>query len=107
MADVTPIAVIQQGAQYYLPFKISLNGTVTSPQNVDDLWIKLDDKTWKYSDGSLRYSGQNWIVPLKQVWTMGRSNKIAMQASIKRGDDVFPSDVYPVKVAKSSIQELF
>ena len=101
------ITVIRQGAQYYLPIEIMIDEEVTSPDNVDDIQIQVGNLIKQYSDGSLEYNDGKWLFALRQDFTMSLLGSVKLQASIKRGDNVYPSDVYDIKVDTSIIRKYF
>jgi hypothetical protein len=106
-AGTETVAVIQQGAQYYLPLRIRMNGDVTSPDNVDDLKIKVGHVTAQLSKEELSYAGENWLFPLRQEDSLKFSGSVRCQASIKRGDNIYPSRTMLIHVDTSIITDGF
>lgn len=102
-----PIAVIQQGAQYYLPFRIRQNGTVLSPDNVDDVKIKVGDVTKQFSKGELTYTGETWMYQLKQEYTMRLVNDAKVQVSVRIGNNIYPSPLFKIHIGTSIIKDGF
>lgn len=109
MADsqITEIAVLQQGAQYYLPFKIKHDGEITSPQNVDDIKIKIGSLTKQLTKNELEYADGYWLFPIRQEFTLSLNADVKCQASILRGDNVYPSKTYEIHVDMSIIKDGF
>lgn len=102
---------IQQGDAFYLPVVIKQGNAVITPENADDVKIKLAEVIRKYSEGELTYStydGENsaWLFPLTQELTLSwRSTAIPMQVQIKQGPNVFGSDTECVPIDFSIINE--
>lgn len=55
---------MQKGDQYSVPFKIKMGGEYVTPNNCDDLKIKLGEHTKTFSEGTLTYSNDAWQFPL-------------------------------------------
>lgn len=103
-----PIAVIQQGAQYYLPFRICIDGDLVTPENADDVIIQIGSQLKKSSSDELEFSDEYWLYPLEQEFTMKLSpDSTKCQISVKRGTFVYPSAVRRIAVDSSIIKELF
>lgn len=101
------VAVIQQGAQYFLPFRIRQKGVVISPENTDDVKIKVNDVSKRYLDGGLSYSGGAYLFPLTQEDTLSYPDDVKCQVAVKRGDNVYPSPTYKIQVGRSIFGEEF
>lgn len=102
------IAVIQQGAQYYLPFKIHIDGDLVTPDNSDDVIIQIGGQSKKASADELEFSDEHWLYPLTQKFTMNlQPDGTKCQISVKRGIFVYPSTVRRIGVDSSIIKELF
>ena len=107
MSCAKPITAIQQGAQYYLPFRIKLHGDVTSPENVDDIKIKIADQTKQFTKGELEYVGERWLYPLSQEFTAKLKYEVECQISILQGNNVYPSQTNTIVVNTSIIKDFF
>lgn len=103
----SPIAIIQQGAQYYLPFKISHNGVITSPENVDDVKIKVAGLEKRFSKCELEYSDDMWLFPICQEFSLKLAGIVSCQVSIRCGDNIYPSKTYTILVNASIILDGF
>ena len=105
------IHVIQQGDQYFLPVVIKQNGVEVTPENCDDVKIKIGTVVRKYSDGGLTYglyetNKSAWLFQLTQELTLSwQGATIAIQAQIKQGINIFGSDTESMPIDFSIIQE--
>lgn len=105
------IKPIQQGDQFYLPVVIKQDKVEITPENADDVKIKIGDVLKKYSLGELTYGLYDteksaWLYPLTQAQTLSyKGATISIQAQIKQGANVFGSDTNMIPIDFSIIQE--
>ena len=100
------LAVIQQGDQYFLPFKITADGTEITPDDVDSLIIKVGGSVNIYPNGELQYDNE-WLFPLEREITLHWGSKVSCQASYKKDNEIRSTRVYTVRVNNSIITEDF
>lgn len=104
----TAVTVIQQGDQYAIEVIVKLGDTVISPQNCDDMKIKLGNFLKEYSKGELLFSNGIWYFPMTQEMSLSfRGGMTTLQAQVKSGEEIHGTPVYPVTVDTSMIQEVW
>lgn len=102
------VTAIQQGDQYALAIEIKQGVTVITPDNADDVKIKLGCVTKKYSDGELTFLDGKWYFPMTQELTLSMCpNRVNIQAQIKQGDNIYGSDTESVEIDLSIIGEVW
>lgn len=101
------IAVIHQGDEYYLPFSITNNNISITPDNIEDIRIKVGNSIKKYSDGSLLYDNNMWLFPILQKNSLRWEGPIECQIQYKQNNAIITSDIYTIFVNKSMFNDEF
>lgn len=85
--------MIRQGDQFPLTFTIKDKDTFITPENCNDLKIKINSKTYKYSRGELTYINDKWQVYILQADTLnsGGTFKAEVQAKFSGNPGVIKS----------------
>lgn len=104
------MATIIQGEQYAVEIVLT-NGEINiTPENCDDVKIKLGSIEKTYSDGSLIYdsAAECWLFPVTQEQTLAMcSTTIPVQAQYKTGSIVISTEKNTVKISPSIIRSVF
>jgi len=101
------ISVIKQGDQYYLPFFIKDHGVEVTPDNSDDIRIKVGKIVKTLSSGDLVFINGRFLFPITQEQSLSWKGDVRCQAQRKIGDDVRGTDVYSICVQPSIFTDLF
>ena len=102
------IAKIIQGEQYAIEIVLTADGTAITPNNSDDVKIRIDGVEKTYSSGELTYEDGRWLFPITQVDSLRMSTKgVKAQAQYKVGSNVFSTEIYDVEIDPSVIRSVF
>lgn len=103
------IAVIHQGDQYYLPFQVENDSNPITPNDVDDVRIKIGNVVKVYSKGGLLYEYENdtWLFPIFQKNSLNWQGPMECQLQFKQGDNVITSNKYTILVDSSMFKDEF
>ena len=93
---------LSKGEQYSIEFTIINDSGVVTPDNVDDMRIKVGNTVKTYSKNEISFSNGVWIYRVTQEESLAfASARVYCQAQYKVGSDIFNTDMYLVKVDKS------
>ena len=96
--------VITRGEQYAVEIVIKNDEDVITPNNCDDVKIKLGNLEKKYSDNEIFYEDGRWLFPLTQEQTLAMNLKrVNLQAQYKSGSNIFSTDIYAVQIKDTVI----
>ncbi len=100
------MTVIHQGDQYYLPFRITHNGDIVTPESVTSVRIAVGDEVQEYPK-KLSWNEENsaFLFLLKSDFTKKLNGVVECQVEIKKGDAKVHSDTFSIKIAKSILVE--
>ena len=101
------IGVIHQGDQYYLPFYIENDSNPITPNDIDDVRIKVGNIIKVYSKGGLLYDNNIWLFPIVQKNSLKWQGPIDCQLQFKQGDTIITSKKYTIQVDPSSFTDEF
>lgn len=101
------IAAIHQGDQYYLPFKITNDTVLITPENIDDIRIKVGEIIKKYSSNELSFNYPNWLYPITQKNSLKWKGQIDCQIQYKQNNNIITSDIYKIVVNISMFNDEF
>ena len=104
------MASIIQCEQYAVEIIISNGETTITPENCDDLKIKLANIEKTVGNGELTYDRDRgaWLFPLTQSQTLSFcDNQISAQAQYLSGQNVFSTAMTKIQVDKSIIRTTF
>lgn len=101
------MSVIQKGDQYPLPFSIKQGNQVVTPENSDDVRIKVGGYLKSYSNGELVYNPDSecWEFPLTEVMSRSLHGIVMTQIGVKIGQNFVYSADIPVEFSESIINE--
>lgn len=101
------ITTIQQGDQYYLPFTIENDSTIISPENIEDIRIKIGNVIKKFSLGELLFEDNNWLFPITQKNSLSWKGPVKCQAQYKQNNNIITSDIYEIYIKTSMFNDEF
>lgn len=104
------MATIIQGEQYAVEFVLTNGEVDITPDNSDDVKIKIGNIEKAYSDGSLSYDSvaECWLFPITQEQTLEWSSlSVPVQAQYKTGSVVISTEKQTIKVSPSIIRSVF
>lgn len=101
------IAAIHQGDQYYLPFYIENDSAPITPNDIDDIRIKIDNIVKVYSKGGLLYEDNIWLFPISQKNSLEWKGPLECQIQFKQGDNIITSKKYIIQVYASIFNSEF
>lgn len=100
------IFTIIQGEQYAVEIIIKNNETEITPENCDDVKIKIGNITKKYSKNEINYENERWLFPLTQEESlMLKKGRVNIQAQYMVAENVYSTDLYKVQVDLTTIRE--
>lgn len=115
--DEMTITAIQQGDQFFLPVIIKEGETEITPENADDVRVKIGSFLDSLSSGELAYGEIEdpddsessifvWLFPVTQDRSLSwGSGEVGMQVGFKRGSTTRMSKVEKVWIDTSIITE--
>lgn len=96
---------IYQADQYYIPFRVEMDGAVVKPADVDGVRIALGGVVQVYPDGMLSFDGEeNWMFGLSAEESQSMIGSVSCQVEIKKGANRQHSEVFYVDVKKSILK---
>lgn len=101
------IAVIHQGDQYYLPFSIENDSDIVTPNDIDDVRIRIGNIIKVFSKGELLYEDNMWLFPILQKNSLNWQGPIDCQLQFKQGNNIITSDKYTILVDLSMFKDEF
>lgn len=101
------IGIIHQGDQYYLPISIENNSIFITPNDIDDLRIKIGNIVKVFSKGELLYEDNNWLFPILQKNSLNWRGPIECSVQLKQGNNIITSDKYTILVDLSTFKDEF
>ena len=101
------IAVIHQGDQYYLPITITNDNILITPDNIDDIRIKVGGVIKKYSNNTLLFENETWLFPITQKNSLKWKGPTDCQIQYKQNDNIITSDIYTIIVDSSMFDDEF
>lgn len=103
-----PLLVIHKGEQFYIPFEVLVGTEKATPENVDGMRMKVDDRLCQWPDGELEYDSEDgdWIYPLTEAQSLElQAGERRGQIAVKIGETILKTDVFSVTVKESTILE--
>jgi len=102
------ITNIIQGEQYAIEITLQADGVPVTPENADDVKIKIGTVEKTYSKGEITYENEHWLFPITQEDSLSfKSSTVKAQAQYKIGSNVFSTGLYDVDVYSSIIRSKF
>ena len=101
------IATIQQGDQYYLPFIIENDSSSISPEDIDDIRIKVGNVIKKFSSNELLYENDTWLFPITQKNSLNWKGPVKCQIQYKKNNNIITSEEYTIYVKTSMFNDEF
>ena len=114
---------IHKGDQYDVPVKVTYgkNHTIVTPDNVDEMTIKIgsvsksfpdgdltfDSETKSFPDGDLTFDSENgrWLYPITAEETdLLNAGDVSFQVRIRIADDIIHSDIKYINISGSIIK---
>lgn len=97
----------QQGDQYLIPFTIKQGRTLITPDNCDDVRIKINEILLSYMDGGVTYNtvSKAWCFQLTEEMSRSMDEETPIQVGIKQGNQIYYSTVQIAEFAESIITE--
>jgi len=106
------LMAIIQGAQYYVPIKLKQGETVISPSNCDDVKVMFGGEIAQYTKGTLTWDSVNsywkyWLDQEQSLSMKHGGSALKIQAEVKIGNDILPTELVSDFVGKNIIKEEF
>ena len=96
--------IIHQGDQYYVPFTINMDGTMATPENVDDVRISIGGISGIYSKGTIKYADGKWMLFVTKKATEKMFKSTIAQVEVHVGDAYTHSAPKTVSVGDSILK---
>lgn len=96
--------IIHQGDQYYVPFTINIDGTIATPENVDDVRISIGGISGVYSKGTIKYADGKWMLFVTKKATEKMFKSSIAQIEVRVGDSYIHSAPKIISVGDSILK---
>lgn len=97
---------MQQFDQYAIPFTIAQDGVTITPDNIDDVVIRIGSYQLSYSEGELSYNAEDevWEFPMTQEMSGTFNVYENFQVMLISGDNKVLSPVQIITINPSIIE---